>query len=89
MPTAITMNEQAKNSPQVAKSASRRSNSSTPPLSAKVSRLQEPRSKRQLTTQERIILLEGSKLNGFKFPPWASPLDDSEFELLPGQARYL
>ena len=83
------MNEYGKSATQPSGSASPRTNPSAPAPSAKVSKLQEPKSKRQLTTQERIILLEGSKLNGFKFPPWGSAIDDSEFELLPGQARYL
>lgn len=83
------MNEHAKSATRPSESESPRTNPSASAPSAKVSRLQEPKSKRQLTTQERIILLEGSKLNGFKFPPWESPLDDSEFELLPGPARYL
>ena len=30
-------------------------------------------SKRSLTTREQIILLESSKLNGNKFPPWEPP----------------
>lgn len=83
------MNEYGKGAIQPSESASPRTNPSAPAPSAKVSRLQEPKSKRQLTTQERIILLEGSKFDGFKFPPWESALADSEFELLPGQARYL
>lgn len=39
-----------------------------------------PVSSRRLTTREEIILLEGSKLNGFTFPPWVHPPDSSEFE---------
>ena len=31
-----------------------------------------PVPKRDLTTRERIILMEGSKLNGYIFPPWTS-----------------
>lgn len=43
-----------------------------------------PVSMRKLTTRENIILLEGSKLNGFVFKPWErSPLQD-EFELKKG-----
>ncbi|KAF9886806.1 cysteine protease [Aspergillus nanangensis] len=38
-----------------------------------------PISTRKLTTREEIILLEGAKLNGFIFPPWADPLNPLEF----------
>ena len=59
----------------------------TPPgLSRK---LTEPISNRQLSTREQIILLEGSRLNGFVFPPWKSPPDASEFELKDGEDRFL
>ncbi|KAL6715719.1 cysteine protease [Lecanora helva] len=36
--------------------------------------------KRGLTTREKIILMEGSKLNGNVFPPWTNP-SPSEFEM--------
>ena len=54
----------------------------TQPVVSGSSRLPVPPvSKRQLTTREEIILLEGSKLNGFVFQPWKeSPLPD-EFVL--------
>ncbi|RHZ66364.1 uncharacterized protein CDV56_108742 [Aspergillus thermomutatus] len=42
--------------------------------------LQKPVSTRTLTTREEIILLEGAKLNGFIFPPWAGPPSLEEFE---------
>ncbi|PKX89608.1 calpain-like protease PalBory [Aspergillus novofumigatus IBT 16806] len=42
--------------------------------------LQTPVSTRTLTTREEIILLEGAKLNGFIFPPWAGPPSLEEFE---------
>lgn len=45
--------------------------------------------KRQLTTREKIILLEGSKLHGFKFHPWDKPPEDEEFELVNGQDQYV
>ena len=38
-----------------------------------------PNSKREMTTREKIILMEGSKLNGSVFPPWTPPIS-SEFE---------
>lgn len=44
------------------------------------SRIQHPVSSRKLTTRENIILLEGSKLNGALFKPWASTPLPSEFE---------
>ena len=42
--------------------------------------LEAPVSGRVVTRTEEIILLEGSKLHGFKFPPWKSDPDDSLFE---------
>ncbi|EAW08383.1 calpain-like protease PalBory [Aspergillus clavatus NRRL 1] len=52
------------------------------------SELQTPSSTRTLTTREEIILLEGAKLNGFIFPPWAGPPSLEEFELLQGSALF-
>ncbi|RMZ79417.1 hypothetical protein DV738_g3356, partial [Chaetothyriales sp. CBS 135597] len=47
-----------------------------------------PVSTRKLTTREQIIILEGSKLNGFVFKPWTQlPLKD-EFELNDGQLLF-
>ncbi|KIW92283.1 uncharacterized protein Z519_07267 [Cladophialophora bantiana CBS 173.52] len=43
-----------------------------------------PVSRRELTTREKIILLEGGKLNGFKFNPWTAPPSSDEFELHDG-----
>lgn len=40
----------------------------------------KPRPERELTTREKIILLESSKLNGHIFPPWQCPPDSSDFE---------
>ncbi|KAL2849170.1 hypothetical protein BJY01DRAFT_211165 [Aspergillus pseudoustus] len=37
-------------------------------------------STRSLTTREKIILLEGTKLNGFLFPPWKADPGFGEFE---------
>ena len=39
-----------------------------------------PQQKRDLSTREKIILLESSKLNGFIFPPWTAP-DPSDFDM--------
>jgi calpain-7 len=39
--------------------------------------LRPPASTRKLTTREEIIILEGSKLNEYIFPPWSrAPLRD-------------
>jgi calpain-7 len=42
--------------------------------------LKAPLSERLITTREEVILLEGSKLHGFLFPPWQSDPDESVFE---------
>lgn len=47
-----------------------------------------PTSKRKLTTREEIILLEGSKLNGFVFPPWKGDPSDDEFILKKGEEAF-
>lgn len=56
--------------------------------SAPASSLHDERSigslpKHELTTREKIILLESSKLDGYVYPPWTSPnaseFDTSEF----------
>lgn len=49
----------------------------------------KPEAKRALTTREKIILLEGSKLHGFVFPPWTSTPRSSEFELGTEESVYL
>jgi calpain-7 len=41
--------------------------------------LKVPASERAITTTEKIILLEGSKLHGFIFPPWEADPDESIF----------
>ena len=48
-----------------------------------------PQSARPLSTKEKIILLEGSKLNGFTFPPWERPPGREEFELDDPRELYL
>jgi calpain-7 len=50
---------------------------------------EKPVSKRTLTTREKIILVEGSKLNGFKFPIWESDPEPMEFELKDGQEQFI
>lgn len=38
-----------------------------------------PVSERRLSKHEELIILEGSRLHGFTFPPWTSEPDDSVF----------
>lgn len=47
-----------------------------------------PLSRRKLTTRENIILLEGSKLNGFIFKPWDKEPEAQEFVLMPGEQPF-
>ena len=63
--------------------------SSSPNTARELSRLKSPRSNRQLSTREQIVLLEGSKLHGSVFPPWKSPPEPSEFDLPEGRSRYV
>lgn len=51
--------------------------------------LMPPSSSRKLTTRENIILLEGSKLNGFIFKPWDKEPTDEEFALKNGEEPFL
>lgn len=44
-----------------------------------------PQSRRQLSTREEVILLEGSKLHGLIFPPWGSEPDEQEFAAPKGE----
>lgn len=44
-----------------------------------------PMSTRELSTRERIILLEGGKLNGFVFKAWEGPPNPEEFALRDGE----
>lgn len=50
-----------------------------PPLKNPGAVLKAPLSERAISRTEEIILLEGSKLHGFIFPPWKSDPDDSLF----------
>ncbi len=54
----------------------------------RVLKSKKPRARRALTTREKIILLEGSRLHGFVFPPWTSSPSPSEFELKAGESLY-
>lgn len=51
--------------------------------------LKEPLSQRELTTREKIVLLEASKLHGSRFPPWTSPPNPSHFERLVAQPYFM
>lgn len=51
--------------------------------------LKQPTSKRRPTTREQIILLEGSKLNGFVFPPWRDDPGPEDFALEEGQKLFV
>lgn len=53
------------------------------PAKMQASVLKAPVSKRTHTRSEEIILLEGSKLDGYIFPPWTSDPEDSIFEPKP------
>lgn len=57
--------------------------------STNIKRLAEPISKRVLATSEQILLLRGSKLNGFQFPPWKGPPNSDEFSLGDGEELFL
>ncbi|KAI9682483.1 MAG: cysteine protease [Trizodia sp. TS-e1964] len=49
----------------------------------------ELNSSRKLSTREKIILLESSKLNDYIFPPWDSPPYHDEFELENGKDQFV
>ena len=49
--------------------------------------LKAPISERAISRKEELILLEGSKLHGFIFPPWTSDPDDSVFEEVSNSAQ--
>ena len=50
---------------------------------------EQPLSKRPLTTREKIVLVEGSMVNGFKFPIWERAPDPALFELQDGQEPFV
>lgn len=47
-----------------------------------------PRSIQVLSTKEKVILLESSRVNGFIFPPWDSKPEAVEFDLKEGERKY-
>ena len=51
--------------------------------------LKAPQSQRHLTTREEVILLEGSKLHGFVFPPWKSDPSPDAFERADDEAMFV
>ena len=55
----------------------------------KANELKQPTSERDLTTHEKIILLEASKVHGSCFPPWTSPPLSSDFEQTFGQPYFM
>lgn len=59
----------------------------SPSSITKVKRLKIPKSSRQLSTAEKIIILKASTLNGSKFPPWQQNPPTSEFK--PGESGQL
>ena len=61
----------------------------TPVRISKVRVLKEPQSQRKLPTSEQVLLLRAGYLNGFKFPPWTTPPEPSEFELREGEELFL
>ena len=59
----------------------KRSESWTPIIKTAIpALLKAPSSERKITRHEEIILLEGSKLHGFIFPPWKSDPEDAVFD---------
>lgn len=50
---------------------------------------ESPLSSRKLSTREEIILLESSKLHGFKFLPWVDYPPVNAFDAAPGDELYL
>jgi calpain-7 len=71
------------------KAESRLGDRFAPSSSPSEASLKQPTSKRKLTTREEIILLEGSKLNGFVFLPWNDDPLPEEFELKEGQELFV
>ena len=56
---------------------------------SRIRRLKTPISTRQLSTAEKIIVLKGSYLNGYKFPPWQTDPSNDEFSLAKGQSQFV
>jgi calpain-7 len=51
--------------------------------------MRQPEQSRKLTTRENIIILEGSKLNGFVFKPWKEAPSPEDFELQEGESLFV
>lgn len=51
--------------------------------------MKQPKSTRKPTTKEKIIVLEGSKLNGAIFKPWDQAPTKADFELKDGDDLFL
>ncbi|KAF2760771.1 cysteine proteinase [Pseudovirgaria hyperparasitica] len=47
---------------------------------AKIRKLEGPKTTRELSAGEKLILWKASKLNDSNFPPWTDPPDDAEFQ---------
>ncbi|KAF2723461.1 cysteine proteinase [Polychaeton citri CBS 116435] len=58
------------------------------PRATKTRVLKEPRSTRELSRAEQILLLRASQLNGFKFPPWKDAPSNGEFEINDGEELF-
>lgn len=59
------------------------------PRKFKAVTLKVPRSERAISKREEIILLEGSRLHGFLFPPWTTDPNDSVFdEMINGEEYF-
>lgn len=65
------------------------SRNGVPTTNSKARILKEPQSQRKLPTSEQVLLLRAGYLNGFKFPPWTTPPEPSEFELREGEDLFL
>lgn len=64
--------------------------SSSKPVNVKtIRKLREPASTREASKAEQILVMKASFLNGFKFPPWRQPPDDSDFQLAEGGGPFL
>jgi len=50
--------------------------------------LKAPKSERSISKREEIILLEGSRLHGFIFPPWTTDPEDAVFDVLSSGDQY-
>ncbi|TVY78402.1 Calpain-like protease, partial [Lachnellula suecica] len=58
------------------------------PVVSKEVLLKAPVSGRQISKKEEVILLEGSKLHGFIFPPWTNEPNESLFRSTPAEPPF-